>query len=331
MRSRFPWRGYSGKLAFSVTIFINIILPVFGLILIGYFAGHTSILPALAVRGLANAATYLMIPVLLFRSVVGDGTASSWEPGIVLSYFSGCLLILFMGLILGRLLFRLSLDQLGVFGMASMYSNAALLGLPLIQTAFGATGVILQMKIIAFHSLILLPVTTMVIAMGRGQSGGPMKLIWPAVRDTVSNPIIIGIAGGLLWSLTGLGIWGPLDKMTAMLSAAASPTALIALGAALAQSTIRVGHELLEAMTVSVLKLALHPLIVWFLASQVAGLSPEAVVVATVTAGLPAGANVYLQAHQFGVYVEGAVNAVMLTTLLSVISITLILALLHPV
>ncbi len=331
MRSRFPWRGYSGKLAFSVAIFINIILPVFGLILIGYIAGHTSILPALAVRGMANAATYLMIPVLLFRSTVGDGSVPSWEPGIVLSYFSGCLIILVVALVLGRLLFRLTLDQLGVFGMASMYSNAALLGLPLMQMAFGANGLILQTKIIAFHSLILLPVTTMVIAMGRGQSGGPMKLIWPAVRDTVSNPIIIGIASGLLWSLTGLGIWGPLDKMTAMLSAAASPTALIALGAALAQSTLRIGREVLEAMTVSVLKLALHPLIVWFLASQVAGLSPEAVVVATVTAGLPAGANVYLQAHQFGVYVEGAVNAVMLTTLLSVISITLILALLHPV
>ena len=67
-RSRFPWCGYSGKLAFSVAILINIILPVFGLILIGYIAGHTSILPALAVRGMAHAATYLMIPVLLFRS-----------------------------------------------------------------------------------------------------------------------------------------------------------------------------------------------------------------------------------------------------------------------
>ena len=58
-----------------------------------------------------------------------------------------------------------------------MYSNAALLGLPLMQMAFGTNGLILQTKIIAFHSLILLPVTTMVIAMGRGQSGGPMKLI----------------------------------------------------------------------------------------------------------------------------------------------------------
>lgn len=314
-----------------MAIFINIILPVFGLILIGYLAGRTPILPAMAVRGMANAATYIMIPVMLFRSVVGDGTVTPWEPGIVLAYFSSCLIVLLLALGLGRLLFRLGLDQLGVFGMASMYSNAALLGLPLMQMAFGDSGVILQTKIIAFHSLILLPVTTMVIAMGRGQSGGFSKLIWPAVRDTVTNPIIIGIASGLLWSLTGLGIWAPLEKMTSMLAAAASPTALIALGAALAQSTIRLGREVLEAMTVAVLKLALHPVIVWFLAAKVAGLSPEAVAVATVTAGLPAGANVYLQAHQFGVYVEGAVNAVMLTTLLSVVSITLILALLHPV
>ena len=76
----------------------------------------------------------------------------------------------------------------------------------------------------------------MLIALGRGQKGGLLKIIGPAVRDTVSNPIIIGLVCGLAWSFTGLGIWSPLDKMTAMLSAAASPTALIALGAAQAQS-----------------------------------------------------------------------------------------------
>jgi malonate transporter len=313
-----------------LAIFINIILPVFGLILVGYIAGRTSILPAVAVRGIANAATYIMIPVLLFRSMIGDGTAPNMEPSIVFAYFGGCLIILILALICGRILFRLRLDQLGVFGMAAMYSNAVLLGLPLMQTAFGPDGVIIQTRIIAFHSLILLPVTTMLIALGRGQKGGLLKIIGPAVRDTVSNPIIIGLVCGLAWSFTGLGIWSPLDKMTAMLSAAASPTALIALGAAQAQSALRIGRELLEAMTVAVLKLALHPLIVWFLTAKVAGLPPDAVAVATVTAALPAGANVYLQAHQFGIYVEGAVNAVMLTTLLSVISITLILGLLHP-
>jgi malonate transporter and related proteins len=313
-----------------VSIFINIILPIFGLILVGYLAGKTPIMPAQAVRGIANATTYLMIPVLLFRSTIGDGTVPNMEFGIVLAYFSGCLIFLILALISGRLLFKMRLEQLGVFGMASMYSNAALLGLPLMQTAFGTSGVILQTKILAFHSLILLPVTTMLIALGRGQTGGFFKFIRPAVKDTVSNPIIIGLVSGLVWSFTGVGLWGPLDKMTGMLSAAASPTALIALGAALAQSTLRMGSELLEAVTVAILKLALHPLIVWYLTARVAGLPPEAVAVATVTAALPAGANVYLQAHQFGVYVTGAVNAVMLTTLLSVISITLILSFLHP-
>jgi malonate transporter len=248
-----------------MAILISIILPVFGLILIGYIAGHTSILPAVAVRGIANATTYLMIPVLLFRSMVGDGTAPTMEPGIVISYFSGCLIILILAVASGRLLFRMRLDQLGVFGLAAMYSNAVLLGLPLVQTAFGPGGVILQTKIIAFHSLILLPVTTMLIALGRGQKGELRKIIGPALKDTVSNPIIIGLVSGLVWSFTGLGIWEPLDRMTAMLSAAASPTALIALGAAQAQSSLRIGSELLEAMTVALLKLALHPLIVWFL------------------------------------------------------------------
>src|SRR3954468_16366452 len=142
----------SRKPTFTMTIFISIILPVFGLILVGYVAGRTPILPPLAVRGIANVATYIMIPVLLFRSMIGDGTAPSMEPVIVVAYFSGCLIVLMLALISGRLLFRMRLEQLGVFGMAAMYSNAALLGLPLMQTAFGTSGVILQTKILAFHS-----------------------------------------------------------------------------------------------------------------------------------------------------------------------------------
>jgi hypothetical protein len=42
-----------------------------------------------------------------------------------------------------------------------------------------------------------------------------------------SNPIVIGLVSGLVWSFTALGIWEPMDRMTAMLSAAVSPTALI--------------------------------------------------------------------------------------------------------
>ena len=80
-----------------------------------------------------------MIPVLLFRSMIGDGTAPNMEPSIVFAYFGGCLIILILALICGRILFRLRLDQLGVFGMAAMYSNAVLLGLPLMQTASDQT------------------------------------------------------------------------------------------------------------------------------------------------------------------------------------------------
>ncbi len=313
-----------------MSIFVNIILPVFGLIFIGYVAGRTPILPATAVRGVANVTTWIMIPVLLFRSMAQKGVAQSLDPGIVVAYFGGCVIILGLALVAGRLLYRLKLDELGVFGMAAMYSNTVLLGLPLIQTAFGPAGVVLQTKIIAFHSLILLPVTTVLIALGRGHSGGLLTAFLPAVKETLSNPIIIGLLTGLAWGLTGLGLWEPLDRMFGMLSAAASPTALIALGAAQAQAGLRFGAEISEALTVAVLKLMLHPVIVWFLCAKVAGLPADAVAIATITAALPAGANVYLQAHQSNCYVGGSVNAVILTTILSVFSITLALTLLHP-
>jgi len=313
-----------------LAILINIILPIFGMILLGYCAGRTPILPPVAVRGVANTVTYIMIPALLFRSLAEQDVMGNLDLGIVLAYFGGCVIVLALALISGRLLFRLKLDELGVFGMGAMYSNAILLGLPLIQTAFGPAGVILQTKIIAFHSLILLPVTSLLIALGRGYSGGILKVFLPAVKETLSNPIILGLLAGLAWGMTGLGIWQPLDKMAVMLAAAASPTALIALGAAQAQAGLRLGSELVQALVIVVLKLIVHPAAVWFLTARIAGLPPDAVAVATVLAALPAGANVYLQAHQYNCYVVGAVNTVILTTLLSVVSITVVLALLHP-
>ena len=178
----------------------------------------------------------------------------------------------------------------------------------------------LRTKILAFHSLILLPVTTMLIGLGRGRTGGLFKFIRPAVKDTISNPIIIGLVSGLAWSFTGLGIWGPLDKMTGMLSAAASPTALIALGAASPKHSphrrrTAGGHDGGHAETGGASADRLVP----------DGQGPTGCPRRSSRDGhccFAAGANVYLQANQFGVYVTGAMNAVMLTTLLSVISIT---------
>ena len=306
-----------------MALLFSVIFPVFALTAIGYGAGRT-IVPAGAVKALVNLVTYIEIPALLFRALAHQDVARDPALGISAVYFAGCFAVLVLALAIGRLGFRMRLDELGVFGMGAMYSNSSLLGIPLIQTAFGTSGLVLLTKIIAFHSLILIPVATVIVAVGRGEVQGLPALLRSAVSAALCNPIILGLLAGLAWSLTGWPVPGPVDHVLEMLSAAASPTALIAMGAT--QAHFRIGGDLGEVMGGAALKLVLHPLLVWLLAAGF-GLAPEAVAVATVTAALPPGINVYLLAHQYDCAVGRAASTMIAASVLSIASVGLVLVL----
>jgi predicted permease len=88
----------------------------------------------------------------------------------------------------------------------------------------------------------------------------------------------------------------------------------------------RIGwHQAKQAAASVTLKLAVHPLIVCLLAMALGGLPPASIAVATITASLPAGMNVYLMARQYDCYVDEATATTTLGTLLSVLSIALAL------
>jgi len=304
---------------------LAVIFPVFALTALGYGAGRT-IVPPVAVRGLVNIVNYIEIPVLLFRALAHQNIVRDLQLGISAVYFAGCFLVLILSLAIGRQAFRLKWDELGIFGMGAMYSNSSLLGIPLIQTAFGTSGVLVLTKIIAFHSLILIPVATVMVTAGRGNVQGLGALARAAVAAALCNPIILGLLAGLAWSLTGWPIPGAIDPVLEMLAVAAAPTALIAMGAT--QAHFRIGGHLGPVAAGALLKLAAHPLLVWLLAIGLGGLSGEAVAVATVTAALPPGINVYLLAHQYDCAVERAASTMIVASVLSLASVAVVLALL---
>lgn len=305
-------------------LLFSVIFPVVALTAIGYGAGRT-IVPASAVKALVNIVNYIEIPVLLFHALARQDIVRDPQLGISVVYFAGCFGVLVVALVVGCRGFRLRLDELGVFGMGAMYSNSSLLGIPLIQTAFGTAGLVLLTKIIAFHSLILIPVATVLVATGRGDARGVAAMARSAVRAALCNPIILGLLAGLAWSFAGWPIPDAVDHVLEMLAVAASPTALLAMGAT--QAHFRIGDHLGQVTAGAFLKLVLHPLLVWGLATGVAGLSHEAVAVATVTAALPPGINVYLLAQQYDCAVGRAASTMIVASILSIVSVGVVLAL----
>ena len=100
--------------------------------------------------------------------------------------------------------------------------------------------------ILGFHSALLFTLTTVVAEIGAGVGVPLPKLLRNVGTGLVTNPILWGIAGGLVLNFLALPLPGMLDQLAAMLGGAALPTALFALGANL--SRFRLTRTLRESL-----------------------------------------------------------------------------------
>ena len=104
--------------------------------------------------------------------------------------------------------------------------------------------------------------------------------------------------------------------------------AVFALGATLA--AYRIAGDLRETLVVVALKLLLHPFAVWIAATQIFALTPLWAGVATLTAALPSGVNVFVIARQYDIYLARASAAVLISVGLSVLTLAALIAWLAP-
>jgi hypothetical protein len=307
---------------------VEIVLPVFGLVLAGWALAQTSVLSREGVRGLSNFVFYIAIPTLLFRTMARGVIPANVEWGIVLSYFGGCLALFAAAMAFGRAAFRLRADESAVLAMGATFSNTVLLGIPLVLAAFGEAGLLPIMMIVAFHSTTLISLTTIVVETSRGRRGGGVRIVWSTTKALAQNPVLAALLTGLAWGAAGLPLPTPVDRFAQLLAGAAAPCALFALGATLAG--YRIAGNLSESLTMVALKLVAHPLLVWLLATEVFAIDPMWAAIATITAALPIGANVFVLAQKYDIYVQRSTSATLISTGASVITVALLVALLAP-
>ena len=309
-----------------MSLILDISLPVFGLVILGFGAAKTKWFDEGAIRGLSLFVFNFAIPVMLFRTLAQVALPEMIEWGFLLSYYLGALAVFGLGMASAGLLFGRSLEAQGAAGLTAGYSNTVLLGIPLILTAFGDAAALPVFLLVAFHSLLLLPTATAVIEAGRGRGEGLRRLPVVTAVGMAKNPIMVGLALGLAFNLLGLSIPGPADAIAETLGRAALPCATFAMGASLAQ--YRIAGSLGESAMLIGLKIIVHPLLVWLLATRVFDVPPLWTTVAVVMAALPTGVNAYLFAERYGTGIAQAATAVLVSTGIAIGTLSLLLAVL---
>lgn len=302
---------------------LGIVFPVFGLVLCGYLVGRTRVLTREGIVGLTNFVFYVAIPVLMFRTVVRNDLPGLEDMAIMGAYYGGSVVLYFVAVGLGRVLFRLPLDELAIFGMGSIYGNTVMLGLPLAYALYGEAGVLPMLIIISFHNPVFITLTALVIEMGRGQNKPKLAIIASSFKTLLSNPVVIAIILALPIVLLDVQLPQPVDRFAELMGTAAAPCALFALGASLVE--YKIAGKIDESLTIVFLKLVAHPLIIYGFSVYVFDMPPLWVAIATLSAALPMGANVFIYSSGYGIYVARATSATLISTGISVLTVALLL------
>ena len=311
-----------------MALVLEIIIPIFGFIALGYLLARTPLLTTEGAKGLSQFVFYCAIPALLFRAGTRVFSAEPLEPGLLLAFFGGGLVIqvsVLVWLWQGR---KRPLAEATMAGLCAAFTNTVMLGLPLSFALFGDRGLLLTSSVIAVNGLLYYSLTTTLIELGQGSGSSPLRNVASGLLALVKNPILLGMAIGLIWGLAELPVPGPAAKMIDLLAAAAPPVALFALGASLVQ--FRLAGDLVEVAWVAAIKLVVSPALVGAIGYYLAGLRGDTLALAIILASTPVGVNPFLIASRYGVYVQRCGSAILVTTGLSVISIAILIALLAP-
>jgi malonate transporter and related proteins len=307
-----------------VTSILTTVLPVFGLICLGFILAKTSIIDVAAGRGISLFVFNVAIPAFLFRSVVTVSDQAAAPYGLWLAFFGGLGLTWIAAAIVSR--FIDSLDESGgaAASMASGFGNLALLGTPLALAHFGPDVAAPIGLILSIHAPTLWFAATLHRELARHSANFSFTATArELLKQLAGNAIVLALVAAAIWRWTGLGIHPVPDRMLSMLADAGVPTALVALGVSLAAYSLK--GSFTGMFAVIALKMVLMPVLVFLLGRHAVTLPPLWLKIAVLFAAMPTGANAFLFSQRNNEAVPAVSGAIALGTGLAALSAGLIL------
>ena len=292
-------------------------LPFFALIGLGYWAGRTRFFTAEATAYLTKFVFYFALSAMLFNFSANLSLAEVWDGRLVAAYLWGTAFVYGIATLVCYVR-GLSVEITAIESQCAVIGNVGFLGVPMLTLllgpeAIGPVMMALAVDLIVFSSLIVILIT--------GSRDGRMSL---AILRTVGlglvkNPMIVAITLGLIWSGLKLPIPAPMGEFLTLLGAAATPGALFAIGASLASKS---AERLSVAGWLSFCKLVLHPVFVAFACFILFKVEPYQAMVVISAAALPVAGNVYILAQHYGVAPQRVSAAILVSTALSIVSVS---------
>ncbi|OZI74434.1 AEC family transporter [Bordetella genomosp. 12] len=301
---------------------VNATLPVFALILTGWLAARMRVLGPTATDALNRYVAYLSLPALLFRAMAQARMDDMLHWGFIAAFWGGiCITFGVTMAVAGR---RAPLTDRTIEGLAAAYANAGYMGIPLCLVVLGPDSLPPAIITTLLTACALFACAIALIEYDQHRQRHWGATLYKVGRALARNPLLIAPVAGAL--VAGLDVSLPqgLDRYVELLGASASPCALITIGLFLAQAQPAVGSTSVGRLVAG--KLLLQPLITAILAFWVFSMPPLWAWCAVLISALPMGTGPFMLAQLYGRAAGNTSRAILLSTLLSVITISALVA-----
>ena len=299
------------------------LLALFAVVALGWWAGRQRWIggaggTGTAARALSDAAFYLFVPALLFRTMVRlDFAALPWRT-LAAFFLPTVAYVLAVYAWQRRAQARAASSAAtpATRTIAASYGNAVQLGIPLAAALFGEPGLALHIALVSLHGLVLLTLLTVLVEVDLARADDSATLastVRSSVRNAVVHPVTLPVLAGLAWNLGGLGLHPVLDEALAGLGRAVVPLCLVLIGLTLAQYGLR--GRLRGALVPAALKLLVLPALVLAVAWGGFGLSGVPLAVVVMMAALPLGTNALIFAQRYDTLQAEATTTIVFSTL----------------
>lgn len=302
---------------------LSLTAPFFSLIFLGFFVGRVIKLPVEGLAWLNVFVIYLAIPALLFTLVSRTPIDQLANWGFIFATTFAAYCSFALSFIIGIIATRGKTEDATIQGLAGAYGNIGFMAPGLALAALGPEAAVPTALIFCFDNALFFTLAPFMMAMGSTEQMDLWATTRTVLRRVFLHPFILATMAAIGAAAIELELPMAADSLLTLLANAGAPCALFALGVTLALRPLnRIPFELPWLLLV---KLVLHPILVVALLLWVGNIDPLWIATAALIASLPPATNVFVIAQQYNTYVNRASAAVLIGTIISIVTVSYML------
>ena len=299
----------------SAVDILGITGPIYLAIALGYLATRQGVFAKADMQVFGKFTIHIALPALLFNALSQRSIGEILNAHYLMAYALGSMAVILGGLFWARRVQGHSLSYSSMMAMGMSCPNSGFVGYPILLLTFGpVAGVALALNMVV-ENLLMIPCLLAVADAQGGHAGQWKQVVWQTFRNLLANPMIWGIVGGFLFSLSGLVLPAPLGRTVNLFAQASAALSLFVIGGSLVGLKVEGLQGTVSQIVVG--KLLVHPLFMWGVLTWVVPVADPALrSAALLTGALPMLGIYTILSQRHG---HGAISAatLLVTTVLS--------------